>query len=112
MNPKLIALARKLLVQTKAGAVHWSATDRDRRFLSTLSAATVVIEQQGPDVISLQLENVAGTVIEELSIVEVAFGMTNTDRDASELLKALHEAARRQVYQIDETLDSLLNELD
>jgi hypothetical protein len=110
---KLKALAERLLERTRDGRVAWEQTDRELTFATVLKPGSVRIGRTTTAGYSLVVTNGQGTTLEQVAVdPDDPFQATSTSMAALvRILPQLHEMVRRQVLEVDSTLDSMLDQL-
>lgn len=132
---KLWRIASALRDRTRGGAVEWTETDSRGRFATVVGDNSFVMDKVGDDVYVVTIQDSKGRGIEtwrvgvsatSITLARIA-GVTSRgseDDRASNytpegeeqsmltIVRDLYELVRRQVWGVDETLDSVLRELD
>lgn len=113
-DPKIIYLVQKLYRKTDAGRVPWEATDIEGVYQVALPEYILRIWMQsqdgqapGSEDYVLGIFNARGSMIEEISDVDLAEDLS----DSYEAMKHLYRAARRKALGMDQALDSLLSSM-
>lgn len=117
-DDKMLRLAQSLARHTRSGAIEWERRDvvpgdpDIQRFEYSTSNSTVTIDNSGADHddwqgwIVMTVRNSEGAVIANVEVTR------NTSAELDMILEDLFDAARRQVFKVDETLDALLAEVE
>jgi hypothetical protein len=113
-------LVNRLQAQTDAGSLQWELTDRGETFVAVLSGAS--IEISGHDkTFFMTVRNEDGQELErafaqrpdEVSGLLVGLNVFSPPpRPIDSTLSRLHTTVRRSVMRVDETLDSLIDQLN
>ncbi len=114
---KMLRLAQSLTRHTLSGAIQWESRyvmDGDsldiQRFDYSTSNSTVTVDNSGGDEgsewIVMTVRNSEGVLIEKVEMTR------HTDAEVDTILADLFEAARRQVFKVDQTLDELIAEME
>ena len=103
-------MIRLLVGKTEAGAASWTPTAEENEFITsvagnTVSVKTVAGDPQGPDVVFAVLDEDGREVLSSVN----GEGMEDVDY---QILKLLHEMARRSAFKVDKTLDKIIQELE
>ena len=112
-HSKMIALLLKVHQQTLEGRLAWEETEFPEVFQVAFTTNTVRIgiassKGRGADLYYLSIYNAAG------SRLETAFHHELSDEmpDSYDVMKQIHELARRKAMGVDQAIDKLLAELD
>jgi hypothetical protein len=108
---KLQRLANALRAQTQAQKLRWEATDARGTFAVVLSSGSVLLSKEPRGGYALHIQDENGATIESLRASAFDVWGGPEQQEISRTLSSLYEAVRRQVLDIDKTLDSLLHEL-
>jgi hypothetical protein len=115
---KMLRLAQSLTRQTRSGAIEWERRDiapRDPdilRFEYSTSRSTITVDNSGGDRddwqgwIVMTVRNSEGAVVAAVEVTR------NTVPEFDVILEDLFDAARRQVFDVDKTLDALIAEVE
>jgi hypothetical protein len=103
-DPRMFAIAEKLLDLTRNGQVNWRETVDPNEYIVSLPSQTFSIQHIGQFLYSLSLLNQRGKVIEDLplSLHDTGF----------QTLEDLFIMADRKTRKVDEQLDEALKALD
>lgn len=120
---KLLEIARTALAQTRESKVNWRQMDDEFSFLFSGSKSSLIVDlHPREDRYELRLLNPRGTVVESL-VLEKPVTVTDPWGDKApippsdaevanwELLRDLHEMARRNALDIDNLMDAALADL-
>jgi hypothetical protein len=113
-NPKLLSLFQRLYARTQANDVSWEATETEGVYQVSFSQNTVRIffrasrKHPGNAEYILTVHNSLGTVIAEVTDESSSDEL----QDAYALFKQLYEMARGKALGIDDTIDSILDDLE
>ncbi len=116
---RLMFLAQRCLDQTLQGVISWRTTDDINAFLFSGSKTSIIIDlfPQSSEY-EFRIVNDRGVIVEELLRAPQPDAddpwVTDTQtklRQQYEILEALHDAARRSALNIDELLDSALDDV-
>jgi hypothetical protein len=112
---RMFLLARNLLEATKAGKITWALTDEEKTFLYAGTRSSVVIKTyndsyEGPSTI-LSLLNSQGTTVDSLETEHTREGDRWISAPWNDILDDLYHAARRVSYNVDEAIDSMLDDI-
>ncbi|MDE2844772.1 MAG: hypothetical protein OXN21_15545 [Chloroflexota bacterium] len=97
-----------LLLRTAEGKLKWSPSARENRFVTSLDAISVVIEETqeyGRNTYRLDIFGESGDIVDSLSFRDIS------DEQDEELAR-LFMLARRSANNIDSTLEKLAKALD
>ena len=111
MDEKIIQLIKSLTLKTIMNKAKWNKTSRDTEFKLILSDGSITVdawfdEERGEACNDFRLYNKNGDGV---------YSMLNSYGEHSEkfdLVNDLHSAAKGKFYKIDETIDSILKEVD
>lgn len=112
-DEKITRLVYKLAANTSNGSLGWEETEREGVFQVSFSNSTVRIhcresrQNRGEDEYVISIHNGIGIQVEEISDESVR-GVENSFA----LFKNMYELARRKAIGLDQTIDSLLDDLD
>lgn len=114
---RLAEVARVSLKRTREGVLDWRTTDDEAAFLFSGTSSSIIADfYPRKDLYEIRILNSRGTIVESLRSREVTVdeGPWSSVEPApwNELLKELHDAARRSALRIDEVLDETLQELN
>jgi hypothetical protein len=105
---RMVDIATELISQTSQGRVRWSTTDRDDVFQFSTTRASMTIEPGSrQQTFVLRVLNERGVQVEALAASGEPFTRDPGGRELSEL----YELARRQALEVDDVLDTVLDEL-
>lgn len=116
MDPKYTAMLERLHSKTVGKAARWYMTSGDNQFGLALNAGILLIEKipvrpgsyvlggSGAPSYRIVVFNLKGTMVDQELVSE--------GQDGYKLLASLFREVTRYVNRVDETLDSLLTELD
>ena len=113
---RMAALVKALLDATRAGKITWTVTDSETRFLyaGTRSSVTIAYNSgYSDDETALSLLNDKGVVVDSIA-TEFRRGPsadTLVSADWNQDLEDLYAAARRFAHNVDEALDSMLQDI-
>src|ERR1700674_2078237 len=96
---KEIKLVAQLLDKTKKGSIAWEPTAKDDEFVSTLGGNFSFTLGSGGEVDLLTMRDELGRVL------------VTIDSDSTIQVTELYAEARRQALKVDESLDSVLDQL-
>jgi hypothetical protein len=115
---KLAELARRLLERTRDGKLRWERTDKPGYFTAVLSGGSVAVQQLSGTMYQLLVLDAEGVELEkvqassdELTRMSAFTTPTEDERALDKTVPVLYDLARRQALNIDQALDSLLDEL-
>jgi hypothetical protein len=130
---KLWRIAKALRDRTRQGGIEWTETDSRSRFAAVVGDNSFVMDKVDDDVYVVTIQDSKGWGIEAWRVGIPPSSITHarhagvgsgTDPRASNftpegedesmltIMRELYERVRRQVWGVDETLDSVLRELD
>ncbi|WP_433535358.1 hypothetical protein ACQPZK_25400 [Micromonospora sp. CA-249363] len=117
IRDRMVQVAQNLLQQTLEGRARWSTTDQEDAYLFSGSRSSVKIEfyedHDEGSVCKMSLLNQRGTLVQALKTELIPPTGTGPyePADWNEVLERLYDAARREALDIDDLLDSVLDDL-
>lgn len=119
MQLKVKELIQKLISNTNEGKLQWEITSRENQYSLSMNTNQVIINYSniylvGPSETVREYEfcilDFMGQPVEKISERENLSSFSQSDD--FEIMANLYETARRNAHNVDETIDSLLKELD
>src|SRR4051812_36186089 len=107
--PKIVTLTERLLDRTRRGELKWEVTDRDEAFATVLQGGSIVVSKLVTQY-TIAVRNERGALIEEAD-VSPEYAASPIEVALARALPTLHETVRRQVLDVDRTLDNILDQL-
>lgn len=116
---RFLETVEQLASRTQSGNIKWKKTDSEDTFLFSGSKSSVIVtkwnDRDGDPMVRVSILNSTGDEIGRLEseYLHNPWNETTryTDGENNALLEALWESARRTALNIDEVLDSLLDDL-
>jgi hypothetical protein len=111
MENKIKILLAALTKKSLNNETVWSKTSGDNEFKIILSKATLTIDKwldEDGENYDVKIYNEDGEEIESIHSME----SEDFDNENFKLLQGLHDAVSKTFYKIDETIDSILDELE
>lgn len=113
---KVGKLIRSLHANTKAGSITWEETERHGTYQVSFPNYTIRLSNRvnpynpydGDTDYVIQIINGDGDVVDEVSDVDVKDIVDNSYN----VMKDLHDMARRQAFGVEKALDEILNDLN
>lgn len=111
---KIAVLIKKIHEKSTNGSIEWEGTEEEGTYQVSFSNYSVRISTRFnpayPDQSDqiIQIINSSGELVEEVSDID----LKDLIPKAYEVMKNIHELARRQVMGVEHALDSILGELD
>ncbi len=114
MDDRIKELILKLTEKTSVGALNWGKTSRDNEYICDLGDTAITVDRywSGDDwgneeevVVDICILNREGKQIDR-------YYYTEEPTEAFRILAALHSAAHRRHYKIDEIIDAVSAKLD
>jgi hypothetical protein len=111
---KMVKVIQLLAERTEAGKIQWEETEASGAFQAAFATYSVRLskrpsrDRDEADDIVLQIVNDDGTVVEEVSDVDMHARMENAYRT----MKAIYDVARRTALGVEQALDALIGDLE
>ncbi|WP_339541428.1 hypothetical protein [Pseudomonas sp. RA_5y_Pfl1_P24] len=110
--PKIAKLVDVLLSQTESGVLRWAATEKSDMFQASFPRYSVRLypHERNPIEVDyiLQILNELGDIVEEVSDPDLRSVMERP----FDVMRRLHDAARRSAMGVETALDDILNFLE
>ena len=111
VNPKFVKFLSAIEKATAQGRLEWKNTASDDAFSAELSQGVVRISRCYDEETN-SLDTVASLVDYDGNTLDVLSSADVNDAATVELLRSVHQSARRQARQVDKLLDVLITELE
>jgi hypothetical protein len=118
VDPRIMDLATRLLEQTREGKLEWREAGENRFAVGLTNGSVSISGRDNPNAFfagsaGLTIHDKDGNAVERVMVPSGVFGTTPSasERELSQTLQQVFQAARRQVLGIDKTVDAILEEL-
>jgi hypothetical protein len=110
MHSSIEKLVTTLLEGTKNGTIEWNTTARKTEFRTTIGAASITVDKWYGDPQTGDMEETVDLAVFNETGEKIDTCVATAGGDFAKLAQ-LHEAVRRKVLKVDETIESIFKEL-